>query len=156
MATFLDVAGLQQFSDFFVFIFVWLAVYVILTNTKAFGQNKSINAIIGFIIALFVLFSTLATGIIKYIAPWFAVIFIFAVFIGIAFQLFGASGTTFTSLKNITFVIIALVFIIGALHYIKTKTVQNVSYLFHPTLLGVIFIFVIAIFMIAFLTQEKV
>ena len=80
MATFLDIAGLQHFSSFFVFIFVWLAVYAILTYSKVLGDNKGIHIVMGLIIGLLVLFSPIATGTIEYIAPWFAVVLIFVIF----------------------------------------------------------------------------
>ena len=54
MATFLDITGLQQFSTIFVFIFVWLVVYAILTYSKILGENKAIHVIIGLVIALLV------------------------------------------------------------------------------------------------------
>src|SRR3989339_1305105 len=103
MATFLDIAGLQQFSSFFVFIFVWLAVYAILTYSKILGDHKGIHILIGLVIALFVLFSPIATGTIEYIAPWFAVVFIFVIFVTMALKLFGASGVeSLGSLRLIT------------------------------------------------------
>ena len=99
MATFLDVAGLQMFSDFFVFILVWLAIVAILTATKALGDNKAVHWIIGLIIGLLVWLSPIAIGSIKFIIPWFGVIFIFVLFFIMALRLFGVSSGYFENLK---------------------------------------------------------
>src|SRR3989344_2756009 len=79
MATFLDVTALESFSNIFVFLFVWLAVYAILTYTKVLGQNQFINILIGLVMAIFVLFSQLATKIVLDIVPWMAVLLVFVV-----------------------------------------------------------------------------
>jgi len=75
MATFLDVTGLEQFSNFFVFIFVWLTVYALLTYSKVI-QNHAINIILGLIVGFFVLLSPIVSASIRYMAPWFAVFLI--------------------------------------------------------------------------------
>lgn len=170
MASFLDVSGLSNFSSIFVFIFVWLVIYAILSYTKALGGNKVVHALIGFLIAVFVLISPIATGVVAFIAPWFGVIFLFMIFIGIVLKVFGATGadlSTFAPLKVIFFVVIATVIIIGALNYVREKssiaeTQEDIergdidvsktsSVLLHPKVLGAIFVFLIAIFTIGLL-----
>ncbi|MBW2989796.1 hypothetical protein KY358_05770 [Candidatus Woesearchaeota archaeon] len=167
MATFLDIAGLQQFSTFFVFIFVWLAVYAILSYSKVLGQNKAISIIAGLIIGLLVLFSPIATGTVEYMAPWFAVIFIFVIFASIFMKMMGASGESLGSLRIITIVVILLVLIVGALSYVRQQVTApgenetSVDYtktsavLFHPKVLGIIFILLIAVFTIVLMAGKQ-
>jgi len=168
MATFLDIGGLEQFSVIFVFIFVWLAVYAILTYTKILGENKGIHIVIGLIIALLVLFSPIATGTIEYIAPWFAVVFIFVIFTTIALKLFGATGMeSLGSLRLITFVVIILILVVGALSYVRQQITvpgenetsvdygKTTTILFHPKILGVMFILVIAVFTIILMAGKQ-
>ena len=81
MATFLDVSGLEHFSRIFVFVLVILAIYAVAARSKVFGDAKWISWLIALVVALFVLISDLATGVIRHIAPWFAVLFVFIVFI---------------------------------------------------------------------------
>lgn len=168
MATFLDIAGLQQFSIFFVFIFVWLAVYAILTYSKILGDNKGIQIVIGLVIGLLVLFSPIATGTIEYIAPWFAVVFIFVIFATIALRLFGASGIeSLGSLRLITVIVIVLILVVGALSYVRQQIIvpgenetsvdygKTTTILFHPKILGIVFVLIIAIFTIALMAGKQ-
>jgi|TARA_B100002003_G_C14013079_1_gene488774 hypothetical protein len=168
MATFLDIAGLQQFSSIFVFIFIWLVVYAILAFSKILGENKAINIMIGLVVGIFVLFSPIATGVIEYIAPWFAVIFIFVIFVTIALKMFGASGMeSLGSLKTVTFVVIILVLIVGALSYVRQQVTvpgdnetsvdysKTTTILFHPKILGIIFVMIIAVFTIVLLAGKQ-
>lgn len=167
MATFLEIAGLQQFSSFFVFIFVWLVVYAILSYSKILGVNKAINIISGLIIGLFVLFSPIATGTIEYIAPWFAVVFIFVIFVTIALKLFGvAEAESLGSLRLMTLVVIILITVIGALSYVRQEVTvpddegdidysKTTSLLFHPKILGILFIMIIAVFTIVLMAGKQ-
>ena len=168
MATFLDIAGLEQFSTFFVFIFVWLAVFAILTYSRILGDNKAINVIIGLVIGLLVLFSPIATGAIEYIAPWFAVVFVFVIFVTIALRLFGATtAESLGSLRTITFVVIVIIMVVGTLSYIRQQVTvpgdnetsvdysKTTTILFHPKILGIMFILIIAVFTIALLAGKQ-
>ena len=168
MATFLDIGGLEQFSTFFVFIFVWLAVYAILTYSKVLGDNKAIHIVIGLIIALLVLFSPIATGAIEYIAPWFAVVFIFVIFVTIALKLFGATeAESLGSLRTITFIVIIIIMVIGALSYVRQQITapgdnetsidysKTTTIIFHPKILGILFILIIAVFTIALMAGKQ-
>lgn len=169
MATFLDVTGLQYFSNLFAFLFVWLMVYALLAYTKALGSNHLIHALIGLIIGLFALFSPLVTGAIIFIAPWFALIFVFVMLIMVASGMFGA-GTeiaTFPAFKGVLFTIIVVILVVGVLAYIREQVgvpeeiteksdfskITNV--LFHPKFIGMVFILIIAVFTIALLTARQ-
>ncbi len=167
MATFLDIGGLQNFSTFFVFIFVWLAVFAILSYSKVLGENKAIHVVIGLVIGLLVLFSPIATGTIEYIAPWFAVVFIFVIFVTIALKLFGATGESLGSLRMVTFVVIILILVVGALSYVREQVTapgdnetdvdygKTTTLLFHPKILGIMFIMIIAIFTIVLMAGKQ-
>lgn len=166
MATFLDISGLSSFSSFFAFAFVWLATYAILKYTKVLGDNEAINIVLGLFIGLFALFSPLATGIITYVAPWFAVVLIFAVFGIMAMKMFGGSFESLGSLRILTFVVIVLIIVVSALSYVRQNISipgdnettadynKGVNVLFHPKILGVIFIMVIAIFTVVLLAGK--
>jgi hypothetical protein len=168
MATFLDIAALEHFSSFFVFIFIWLTVYAVLTYTRILGDQKGIQIVIGLVIGLLALFSPVATGAIEYIAPWFAVVFIFVIFTTIALKLFGASGMeALGSLRVITVVVLILVMVVGALSYVRQNITapgdnetsidysKTTTILFHPKILGIIFIMLIAIFTIALMAGKQ-
>ena len=84
--------------------------------TKFLGDNKIIHAGIGLIIATVFLFSTLAATVVMFIAPWFTVLFIFAVFLLMAYKLFGATDDQIKSAlanqSSIQYTILALGIII--------------------------------------------
>ncbi len=171
MATFLDISGLEHFSKFFVFLFVWLIVYALLQYTKILGEDKAnqgISVILGLIVALFVLFSPIATGIIQYITPWFAVIFIFIVLAGIGLKMMGASASDIggPQVKTLIGVVIVIVLIVGSLSYVRDNISvpgdnetsadysESSNFIFHPSVLGAIFILVIAVFTVALLAKK--
>ncbi len=169
MATFLDISGLEHFSSFFVFLFVWLAVYALLQYTKVLGENQqAVNVIIGLIIGLFVLFSPIATGVIQYIAPWFAVILIFIVFINMSAKTMG-TGTEIISgpTKAVVGVVVLLIVVVGALQYIRDEITlpgdndttrdysKSSSVIFHPNMLGAIFILLVAVFTVGLLAAKQ-
>lgn len=87
----LNISFLQYFSPIFIFVLVFVMVYGILQFTKFLGENKVLHALIGFFIAVIFLFSTEAITVVQVIAPWFTVLFIFVIFILMAYKLFGAT-----------------------------------------------------------------
>src|SRR3989338_11651441 len=116
MATFLDVSGLENFSNIFVFLFVWIIVYAILLYSKVLGGNKFVHVLIGLILGIFVLFSDLATRIVLNITPWFAIIFVFVILITVAASMFGhpADMQSYMGLKWILLVFIVIAVIVSA------------------------------------------
>ena len=165
MATFLDVTGLQYFSSIFVFVFVWLVVYATLLWTKVLGGNKFIDALVGLLLAIFVLTSPIATSIVADIAPLLAVVFLFIVLINVASKMLGADVEAFPALKGVFLVFIILIIIIAAGVKIREKVdvpsetqkdlSKTINLIFHPTFLGTVLIFAIAIFTIALLASRS-
>ena len=165
MATFLDATGLAHFSNVFVFLFVWLVVYAILLWVKVLGENKFIHALIGLLMAIFVLISPLATIIVASIAPFLAVVLLFVVLISVASNMLGGNIESFTGMKSILMVFIVLIIIIGAAVKIRenvnvpsetqTDLSQTINLIFHPTFLGTVLIFAIAVFTIALLASKS-
>lgn len=170
MATFLDVTGLQHFGNLFAFIFVWLIVYALLSYSKALGNNNVINALIGLILGLFTLFSTTVTGAIIAIAPWFGLLFVFVILITVAGNMFGVGSdlTSTSAFKTIFITLVVIFVIVGFLVYARTNVdvpeeinedsdfskVTNI--LFHPKIIAMVFIMIIAVFVIALLTSKSV
>jgi predicted membrane channel-forming protein YqfA (hemolysin III family) len=161
MATFLDVTGLEAFSKIFIFVLVLLAVYAVFAYSKAFGGTKWIAWLIALVVAIFVILSDLASGLIKNLAPWFAVLFIFVVFISVASKIFGAGAADFEEYKWVIVVIMVLVFFVGALFYIRNNVnvpndidedgneigddnyVSTTNFIFHPKVMGIIFVLLV-------------
>ncbi len=169
MATFLDVTGLQHFSAIIVFIFVWIAVGVMFSFIKGFDEHKWIAWIAGFLVALFILLSPLATKVVQNIAPWFAVLFVFVVLITVAAKTVGNAELDF--MKPLFLVLVIVIVLVGAGTTIRSNIVvpgdnesssdfnrdysQTSTIVFHPKFMGMMLVFAISIFMIAFLVSSK-
>lgn len=169
MATFLDVTGLQYFSNLFAFLFVWLVVYALLTYKGILGNNHLIHALVGLIIGLFALFSPTVTGAIIFIAPWFALLFVFVMLIMVASNMFGATDiSSYPGFGSIVLTIIVIVLVVGVLAYARDQMsvpeeidessdfskITNV--IFHPKFIGMVFILIIAVFTIGLLASKSV
>ena len=163
MATFLDVTGLQYFSSIFVFLFVWIVVYATLLWTKILGSNNFVNILVGLLLGIFVIISPLATSVIADIAPFLAVVFVFILLISIAAKMLGTAGE-FPALKGVLLVFLVIIVLVGVALKIKTniniqsesqKDLSNsMALIFHPTFLGTVLIFAIAVFTIALLASR--
>ena len=165
MATFLDVTGLQHFSSIFVFLFVWLVVYAVLLWAKILGDNKFVHALIGLLLAIFVLISPIATSVVADVSPFIAVVLLFIVLISVATTMLGANIEAFPAIKGILLVFIILTVIIAAGIKVReqanvpsstqTDLSKTVNLIFHPTFLGTILVFAIAVFTIALLASRS-
>ncbi len=167
MATFLDLTGLEHFSKFFVFIFVWLGVYGLMLYSKVI-QNHAVNIILGLIIAFFVVLSPIATGAIQFIAPWFAVVLIFVMLISVLVMSFGAGDlASYTHIKSIMLVLVIGTLVVGFFSYIReqvtvpgdeegieTDYTKTVNVIFHPKVIGVSFLLLVSIFTVALLAGK--
>lgn len=164
MATFLDVTGLQHFTSVFVFLFVWIVVYAVLILTKVIGENKFVHALVGLLFAIFVLLSPIATDVVAGVAPFIAVVVLFIVLISISSKMLGADIEAFPAMKSVFLVFIILIIIIGAGVKVReqvnvpsetqTDLSKTINLIFHPTFLGTILIFAIAVFTIALLASR--
>ena len=165
MATFLDVTGLEHFSSIFVFLFVWIVVYAILLWTKVLGENKFIQILLGLLLAIFVLISPISTNIVASIAPFIAVVLLFVVLISVASKMLGADIEAFPALKGVFLVFIVLIITIAAGIKVREQVdvpsstqkdlSKTINLIFHPTFLGMVLIFAIAIFTIALLASRS-
>lgn len=165
MATFLDVSGLQYFSSIFVFLFVWLVVFATLTWTKVLGDNKFVHALVGLLLAIFVLISPVATSVVADVAPFLAVIFLLIVLVNIAMQMLGGGVEAFPAMKGVFLIFIIIIIVVTAGVKIResinvpSETQKDLSstinLIFHPTFLGTVLIFAIAIFTIALLASRS-
>ncbi|MBW3023103.1 hypothetical protein KY308_03290 [Candidatus Woesearchaeota archaeon] len=178
MTTFLDIGLLESFSPVFSFLFVWVAVFAILEYTKLFTENKGIHAMIAFILAILTLMSGKLVELISILAPAFVVAMIFLMFLFLIYKMFGVEENWFkeaitekTSVYYWVLIIVAVI-LIGSVSYVfgpqlleitqgtsatgnETGISQNIgAAIFHPKVLGFVFIMAIAIFTILQLASE--
>jgi hypothetical protein len=165
MATFLDVTGLQHFSSIFVFLFVWLVVYAVLLWSKVLGENRFIHALLSLLFAIFVLMSPLATNVVADIAPFLAVVLVFVVLFSLAGKMFGGETEAFYPIRLVFFIIIIIIVLVAIATQIRENVnvpsetqddlSKTINLIFHPTFLGTVLIFAIAVFTIALLASRS-
>lgn len=178
MVTFLDIGLFQYFNVIFSVLLIFAILFAILHKTKILGENTTINAIVAIAIALMCLLSQNLIDLINFIAPWFVLVFVFVILLLLIYQTFGATEKDILSAlkgeKTIQWAIFGVAFLIliaGFAHVWGEKLVQQISEgeitaegtyekniydtLFNPKIIGLIFIFLIAIFAVAFLSGEN-
>ncbi|MBT4823680.1 hypothetical protein HN695_06535 [Candidatus Woesearchaeota archaeon] len=117
----LDVSMLNFFSPIFIFILIFAFVYGAMYKTKIFGDNKILAGIIAIVVALIFILITPLTKVVLLIAPWFSTLFIFIIFVIVAFKLFGATDDNIRDvIKNHstlqwTLIIICIIIAVGAM-----------------------------------------
>jgi len=84
MASIIDLGLVQQFSDIFSIILIFLVVYAALEMTKVLGANKGVHSLVALMIALLMAVNPNALKIISGISPLFTVFIIFIMFLFVA------------------------------------------------------------------------
>lgn len=106
-------------SRFIPALFVLIIVFAILSFTKAIGENQFVQAIVALCVAVLFLLSGKASAVIAEMVPWFVVLFVFIIFILIAFKAMGVSDSdimsAMTNHRAIIMWVIAFSVLIGAL-----------------------------------------
>jgi len=179
MATFLDIGFLEKFSVIFPFLLALVVIYGILSYSKLFGDNKTVHILIALFVSMMLLLSDSVRQIINLMAPWFVLLFLFMVFLIIIFKVIGVTDSEILSTVKDPkyqfviwwFVAIAIVIAVGSLSSVTfkggvpagvTNTTSERSEastekgesafwntLFHPKILGLALIFLIAVFTIS-------
>ncbi len=94
MATPLDFGLLQKFGVIWPFLFILVLIYAILSRIEAFKEKPWVVIMISAALAFMTMFSRVAVRTINMMAPWFVLVFIFFIFILIAYQAFGIKEQT--------------------------------------------------------------
>lgn len=77
----IDISGLSYFMPIFGFLFVFAIVMALLIKTKILGDNKFINVLISFIVAIIFSTMTSAQKYVQAVTPWFVVLIVALFFI---------------------------------------------------------------------------
>ncbi|MEM4239634.1 MAG: hypothetical protein QXM31_01110 [Candidatus Woesearchaeota archaeon] len=178
MATPLDIGLLQKFDVIFPFLFVLVIVYAVLSRTEWFKEKQALAFLLAFVLAIMTLFSNIAVKTINRMAPWFIILIIFAVLLLLAYQAMGIqekkileviTGTNYGN--TVAYWVLALMLIIGIGSLTSvvseekqfttlaagenvtavTGTGEQIGFwatIFHPKVLGLALILLIAMFTI--------
>lgn len=184
MATPLDVGLLQKFDVLFPFLFVLVVVYAILSRTEWLKEKQTIAFLLAFMLAVMTLFSTIAVKTINRMAPWFVLLLVFSILILVAYQAFGIQEKSIVETLTgkdyggtFAYWVLALMLIIGLgslsavvseeVAFTKLAAGENATQvtgeaeevgfwatIFHPKVLGLTLILLIAMFTIQRLSAK--
>ncbi|MBI4152999.1 hypothetical protein HY497_00615 [Candidatus Woesearchaeota archaeon] len=176
MATFIDTLGvLEYFAPLFAAVLVFAVVFALLIKTKVLGENKVVSGIIAIILGILVLVIPNLVKLINFVAPWFVLIFIFLVLLLTTYRTFGMSEHNILEYvlhdKPINWTIFAvglIILVIGIFNVYGQQALELtqgessdsefqsnvIDVVFSPQMLGLLLVFAIAIFTVAFLGGE--
>ena len=182
MATVLDLGLIQAFDVIFPVLLVFALVFAVLQKTKIIGESLGINSIIAVAAAFMILLSDTIVQIINFMVPWFVVAIIFFILMLLIFQIFGAGEADLASAvkdKSVYWAIIgvSIVILLAAFGHVLGQSFTELAFeegqnvtagegsvassdfegsvtatLFHPKVLGLVIIFIIAVFAVALLS----
>ena len=169
MATFLDVGLLEFFLPVFTFLLVTVILFAI--GKALFPENLGDRVVwvAAISIGMIVLFSGSSVELINLITPWFVVLMIFLVLLFSIFLFFGMEhkdlmgtigGPTVVVVVSLLMLLAAISAVFGPVftpyqlddegRTIQSETIRTV---FHPRLLGAVFILLIAAFATKFVPE---
>ena len=134
------------------------------------ASPKPRRSLVMFGIGLFVLFSPLAVGAVSYMAPWFGFLLVAMIMASVGFKMLGISTTELAGGPGMKFGLIMIVLIIltvGLASYTREAvsvpgdnetgepSYTGAAALWHPKILGIVMIFLVAIFTIALLAGKS-
>ena len=171
MAAALDLTSFSYFAPAFVFLFIWIVLYALLTKVKLFGEKEAVNVCISFLAALMFLIVPEAVSVVAVAVPWIFLLAILILLMVMLFIFLGAKESAVTKVVTenpasltIIFTLLGIIFLValtnvfgpflltgeGTGFWEVTKRV-----LFHPRTLGLIFLLVIASYAIRFITAKE-
>jgi len=171
MATFLDLGILSYLTPLFTFLFILVISYAVLDKFKLLGEQFAPKAIASFSIAMIFILSTRMLNIINTATPWFVLMIVIAFFIIALLMFMGLEGSAISkTMKSgsiiwpiiILTVIIFLITIIGSFQDVqdpydddkgKTRTTEGLRAIVHPRLLGGLFLLIISVYAVMFISQ---
>jgi hypothetical protein len=173
MATFLDTLGiLDFFAPLFSAVLVFAVVFALLAKTRVLGDSKVVQSIIAIILAILVLLVPDLVTLINFIAPWFVLMFIFFVLLLLMYQMFGLTEQNIATYMmqdraiNWGIFAVSLLIILAGVFFTFGERALEVTnpdvvdsefqsnlfdIVFDPKILGLILVFTVAVFTIAFL-----
>lgn len=164
----MDVGILNYFVPVFVFILVFVIFYALLLKIHILGDNKGLLALVSFVVALLFVITQAATELIQIITPWFVVLIIVSMCFLLIFMFLGVKPEAIASAignESVVWAIVIVLLVLLGLALTKVvgpgiagitqedaeeegfmKTIGLI--IFHPKILGVMFILIIASFVI--------
>ena len=171
MATLLDLSIFTYLTPLFTFLFILILSYAVLDKFKLLGQSFAPKAIAAFSISMIFIVSSRMLAIINIATPWFILMIFLGFFIMAMLMFLGIKQESVTETITsgsvvwpviIISLILFIISITSAFQDVqspyedepeKTRTTEGLSALVHPRLLGAIFLLIITVYAIMFISQ---
>jgi hypothetical protein len=171
MATLLDLGVLTYLTPLFTFLFILIVSYAVLDKFRLLGDNFAPKAIAAFSIAMIFIFSTRMMKIVNMATPWFILMIIFGLFLVGMLMFIGVKESSITKTVTsgsvvwpiiVVSLIIFIIVIVNAFQDVqspyeegdeKTRTTEGLRALVHPRLLGALFLLLMSVYAIMFISQ---
>lgn len=155
----------------FVFIFVLIVGYALLTKVKFFGDNKGLNGLVAFIMALLFIVVPGVKNVVVLFTPWITLFMVLLLVFFVLFMFLGAKESEVADVfkKNATVltIVIATVVILFLIAMAKVygpflavdqqpgfwNTFKRV--IFNPKVLGALFIIIVASYAVRFIGSNE-
>src|SRR3989338_28553 len=176
MATLLDATLISFLMPLFVFLFIFVVIYALLTKTKLFGEKQvALNFLAAICIAAVAVFAGNLITLIGTVTPWIVFIIIILVFIFGMYKLFGVEDKEIWDSiggKTLVYIIILIIVLVGlsivfepqispyapgenatgiAGKDVKSEVITTIT---HPRVLGALFILLVAAFTVKLLVDK--
>lgn len=182
MATLLDATLISFLMPLFVFLFIFVVIYALLTKTKLFGEKQvALNFLAAICVAAVAVFAGNLITLIGSVTPWIVFIIVILVLIFGMYRMFGIEDKEiWTNIggQTLVYVIILLIVLIGLTQVFEPqispysdgqepgtiakdsglagKNVKNevITTLTHPRILGALFILLVSAFTVKLLVDR--
>ena len=114
----IDISGVSYFMPIIGFLFVFTIVYALLAKLKLLGENKFINLLVAFIVAIIFSAMSSAQEYVETVTPWFVVLMIALFFVLILVGFRGMDYEKFFT-PGVMWVFIAVLIVIFLIAAIK-------------------------------------
>jgi hypothetical protein len=170
MATLFNEEIFGLLTPIFVFIFLFTGIYILLINVKIFNEKPAFTAIIAFAGSMLVFIVPEAQIVTASFTSWMALLMLLVLSIFLIFMFLGVKNETLVDIAQdggFVFWVVLVVIILFLIALSKaygpflmvnqTPGFWNATKrtIFHPKVLGVLFIFAVAAFTVRYLAANK-
>ena len=168
MATLLDATLIKFLMPLFVFLFIFVVIYALLTKTKLFGEKQvALNFLAAICVAAVAVFAGNLITLIGEVTPWIVFVIVILVLIFGMYKMFGLEDKEVWSAiggHTLVYVIILLIVLVGLSTAFESQLTpageegglrnRVITTLTHPRLLGALFILIVAAFTVKLLVDR--
>jgi len=178
MVTFIESGVFAQFNSIFIFLFILVVGYALLSKTKFLGDHKGINFFISLVLGVLFVTSGVVGQIFELATPWLVLFGIILLFMTITFMFMGGEakdipiGPTNKAMNIVVILVVLIIFALSAGEVLQSERAAAIEAgeidedagvqsfpgkvaetIRHPAVLGIIITLLIATFAVMMLAS---